>query len=216
MTNAQRRDRTLYVITCATPAATRVGTLVSLAQERGWTVCVIATPQAVKFLDITALERQTGFPVRSEYKQPGTPDVLPPADAMIAGGASFNTVNKWAQGNADNLALGLLTEAVGLGLPLVALPFLNAAQAAHPAFHRSIKELRDMGVKVLVDDEGYRPHTPHQGSKHLAAYPWALALEAIAAKATRRNAAGQQPDSSRTRRYPDRPAPTANASGPDC
>ena len=177
--NDDQRARVLYVIACATPAARRVGTLVDLAQEQGWTVCVIGTPQAVKFLDSPALEQQTGFPVRSEYKQPGTPDVLPPADAMIVGGASFNTINKWAQGNADNLALGLLTEAVGLGLPLVALPFLNAAQAAHPAFYRSVKELRDMGVRVLIDDEGYRPCQPGEGSKHLAAYPWALALDAI-------------------------------------
>lgn len=179
MTEQPQSGRVLYVITCATPAAKRIGTLVSLAQAQGWTVCVIATPQALKFLDVPVLEQQTGFPVRSEYKQPGTPDVLPSADAMIVGGASFNTINKWAHGHADNLALGLLTEAVGLGLPLVALPFLNAAQAAHPAFYRSVKELRDMGVTVLVDEEGYRPHVPHQGAKHLSEYPWGLALEAV-------------------------------------
>jgi hypothetical protein len=78
--------------------------------------------------------------------------------------------------------LGLLTEAVGLGLPLVALPFLNAAQAAHPAFYRSVKELRDMGVKVLVGAEGYEPHVPHQGSRNLPNYPWGLALEAVEAR----------------------------------
>ena len=83
MTEEHRAGRVLYVIACATPAATRIGTLVGLALGQGWTVCVIATPQALKFLDVPALERQTGFPVRSEYKQPGTPDVLPPADAMI-------------------------------------------------------------------------------------------------------------------------------------
>lgn len=105
--------------------------------------------------------------------------MLPPANALIVGGASFNTINKWAQGHADNLALGLLTEAVGLGLPLVALPFLNAAQAAHPAFYRSVEELRDMGVTVLVDDAGYAPHVPHQGSRHLHEYPWGLALAAV-------------------------------------
>jgi Flavoprotein len=179
MTDDQPNGRVLYAVTCATPAARDIDKLVFLAQGQGWTVCIIATPSAVKFLDVPALERQTEFPVRSEYKQPGTPDVLPPADAMIVGGASFNTINKWAQGNAENLALGLLTEAVGLGLPLVALPFLNAAQAGHPAFHRSVKELRDMGVKVLVGDEGYTPHVPHQGSKNLPSYPWALALRAV-------------------------------------
>lgn len=171
--------RVLYVITCATPAARNVGQLVGLAQARGWTVCVVATPSAMRFIDRVALEEQTGFPVRSDYKAPDEPDVLPPADAMIVGGASFNTINKWALGISDTLALGLLTEAIGLGLPLVALPFLNAAQAAHPAFGRSVKELREAGVKVLLGPDGYEPHQPKQGSMRLADFPWHVAVEVI-------------------------------------
>lgn len=174
-------ERVLYVVTCATPAARHVGELVSSAQGEGWMVCVIATPSALRFIDQAALEEQTGFPVRSDYKQPGTPDVLPPATAIIVGGASFNTINKWAAGISDTLALGLLTEGIGLELPLVALPFLNAAQAAHPAFNRSVRELRQAGVKVLLGDEGYTPHAPHQGSKNLSQYPWEKALQGVAA-----------------------------------
>jgi hypothetical protein len=177
--NAQQTERVLYIVTCATPAARDVGKLVGLAQADGWTVCVIATPLALRFIDQSALEQQTGYPVRSDYKQPGTPDVLPPPTAMIVGGASFNTINKWAAGISDTLALGLLTEGIGLGLPLVALPFLNAAQAAHPAFKRSVRELREARVKVLLGDEGYTPHVPHQGSKNLPSYPWEKALAAI-------------------------------------
>jgi hypothetical protein len=71
-----------------------------------------------------------GVPVRSEYKDPDASDILPPANAMIAGGVSFNTINKWAAGISDTLALGLLSEAIGLGLPLVALPFLNVGVTA--------------------------------------------------------------------------------------
>jgi phosphopantothenoylcysteine synthetase/decarboxylase len=172
-------ERVLYIVTCATPAARDVGKLVSLAQGEGWTVCVIATPLATRFIDQAALEAQTGFPVRSDYKLPGTPDVLPPATAIIVGGASSNTINKWAAGISDTLALGLLTEGIGLGLPLVALPFLNTAQAAHPAFSRSVRELRQAGVKVLLGDDGYTPVAPHQGSQNLPHYPWDKALRAV-------------------------------------
>jgi hypothetical protein len=94
--DAPQSEQVLYIVTCATPAARDVGRLVSLAQADGWTVCVIATPLALRFIDQAALEQQTGYPVRSDYKQPGTPDVLPPATAIIVGGASFNTINKWA------------------------------------------------------------------------------------------------------------------------
>jgi phosphopantothenoylcysteine synthetase/decarboxylase len=171
--------RVLYIVACATPAARDIGKLVTLAQAAGWRPFVIATPSALRFIDRPALEAQTGAPVRSEYKKPGTPDVLPPADAIVVGGASFNTINKWAAGISDTLALGLLTEGIGLGLPLAALPFLNAAQAAHPAFGRSVKELRDAGVKVLLGSEGYEPHVPHQGSKYLDQYPWHVVLAAV-------------------------------------
>lgn len=141
-------DRVLYIVTCATPAARDIGKLVTLAQDPGWRPFVIATPSALRFIDRVALESQTGAPVRSEYKEPGAPDVLPPADAIVVGGASFNTINKWAAGISDTLVLGLLTEGIGLGLPLAALPFLNAAQAAHPAFGRSVKELREAAVET--------------------------------------------------------------------
>jgi phosphopantothenoylcysteine synthetase/decarboxylase len=172
-------DRVLYIVTCATPAARDIGKLVTLAQAAGWRPSVIATPMALRFIDQPALEAQTGYPVRSDYKQPGSPDVLPPADAIVVGGASFNTINKWAAGISDTLALGLLTESIGLGLPLAALPFLNAAQAAHPAFARSVKELRDAGVKILLGSAGYEPHVPHQGSKYLDRYPWHVVLAAV-------------------------------------
>jgi phosphopantothenoylcysteine synthetase/decarboxylase len=172
-------DRVLYIVTCATPAARDIGKLVSLAQDSDWRPFVIATPSALRFIDQPALEAQTGAPVRSEYKEPDSPDVLPPAAAIVVGGASFNTINKWAAGICDTLALGLLTEGIGLGLPLAALPFLNAAQAAHPAFGRSVKELREAGAKVLLGSEGYEPHVRHQGSKYLYRYPWHLVLEAV-------------------------------------
>ncbi|MGH3940267.1 MAG: flavoprotein [Pseudonocardiaceae bacterium] len=177
----QLPSRVLYIIVCATPAARDVGKLVHLAQERGWRVCVIATPSALAFIDKTSLEEQTGFPVRHTYKQPGTKDILPPAEAMIVGGASFNTLNKWALGVSDTLALGLITEGIGLGIPIVALPFLNAAQAAHPIFGRNIENLRKAGVAVLLGGEGYEPHVPHQGSRHLSEYPWRAALDAVEA-----------------------------------
>lgn len=176
--SAPQPTRVLYVITCATLAARDIGKLVDLAQDAGWTVCVIATPTATRFIDQPALEAQTGYPVRSDYKQPGTSDVLPPADAMILGGASANTINKLAAGISDNVALGLLNEAIGLRMPLAILPFVNTALAAHPAFKRSVRELREAAVEVLLGDGGFVPNPPGQGEKKLPDYPWEAALHA--------------------------------------
>lgn len=171
--------RVLYVVACAAPPAREVHKLIAPAQESGWDVCLIATPQAMKFIDVPALEKLTTHPVRSEYKQPSEPDVLPAPDAIVVAPATFNTINKWAAGISDTLALGLITEAIGKGLPIVALPFTNRAQAAHPAFERSIGELRVWGVSVLHGPDVYPLHAPGTGSQHLDRYPWQLALATV-------------------------------------
>jgi phosphopantothenoylcysteine decarboxylase len=176
----EARKPVLYVVACAAPPAREVRKLIEPAQDAGWDVCLIATPQATKFLDIPALEALTGHPVRSEYKQPGTADVLPAPDAIIVAPATCNTINKWGAGISDTLALGLITEAIGKRLRIVAVPFTNRAQAAHPAFERNIADLRSWGVTVLYGDDVYPLHEPGQGSHHLDRYPWHLALRVLA------------------------------------
>jgi phosphopantothenoylcysteine decarboxylase len=138
----------LYLVVCAAPPALEIGELVERTQRLGWTVCVLATPRAASWIDVTALARQTGYPVRSDYKRPDEPDVLPRPDAVVAVPATFNTVNKWAAGISDTLALGVLNEALGLGLPMIVIPYTSAPLAAHPAYARSLGFLRDCGVTV--------------------------------------------------------------------
>ncbi|MEV6928058.1 flavoprotein [Dactylosporangium sp. NPDC051485] len=168
----------LYALVCGSPATQSVGKLVSLAKERGWDVCVVATPDALKWLDIPTLVKQTGHPVRHRYKYPGEPDVLPSADAMIIAPATVNTVNKWAAGIADTLALGLLVEGLGLGLPIVAVPYTNRAMAAHPAFGESIEKLRGWGVTVLYGDDVLELHPPGVGETR-SEFPWHLPLDVL-------------------------------------
>jgi phosphopantothenoylcysteine decarboxylase len=167
---------TLYVIICGGPRARHVSELIRRAQVAGWTVCAVATPQALKFLDTQELVQLTGFAVPHEYELPGESDALPPPDAFIVCPATFNTINKWAAGIADTLALGLLTEGIGKGLPIVAAPALNSAQAAHPAFQRSVALLRDNGVQVLYGPGVYEPASPGTGGRP---YDWDLPLRAL-------------------------------------
>jgi len=171
--------RVLYVIACAAPPAREVGKLIRPAQDAGWDVCLIATPQSTKFIDLAAMEQLTGHPVRSEYKHPDEPDVLPPPDAVIVAPATCNTINKWAAGISDTLALGIITEGIGKRLPIIALPFTNRAQASHPAFERSIDDLRSWGVTVLYGPDVYELHEPGEGGRQLHRYPWHLPLEVV-------------------------------------
>jgi phosphopantothenoylcysteine synthetase/decarboxylase len=171
--------RVLYVIACAAPPTRQVDRLVKLSQEQGWDVCVLTTPSGRRFADVAGLEELTGHPVRSVYKDPDEPDVLPPPDAVIVAPATVNTVNKWAAGICDTLALGILVEAIGKRLPVAALPFTNRAHAAHPAFTDNIAKLRSWGVTVLFGPDVYPLHDPGTGSRYLHLFPWEKAIAAI-------------------------------------
>jgi phosphopantothenoylcysteine decarboxylase len=149
----------IYLIVCSAPPARNIAELVALLQEAEWTVAVIPTPRASEWVNINELEAQTGLPVRADYKKPDDPDVLPRADAIAVVPATFNTINKWAAGISDTFALGILNEALGLGLPIIVAPYAKPPLAAHPAFNRSLALLEDSGVTV-TPVEGIRPADP--------------------------------------------------------
>jgi phosphopantothenoylcysteine synthetase/decarboxylase len=173
--------RVLYAIVCGSPPARDVGRLVELAQNRGWEVCVICTPDGLKFVDVPGLAAQTGHPVRTRYKNPGDPDVLPVPVAIIVAPATLNTINKWAAGIADTLALGLMVEAIGLRIPIIVIPYTNSAMAAHPAFERNIARLRSWGITVLYGEDVIKLHPPGTGDSRLEKFPWQLAIDALPA-----------------------------------
>jgi phosphopantothenoylcysteine synthetase/decarboxylase len=164
--------RVLYLVSCASRPAQRIQEFVPLAQAQGWDVCVITTPQATKFVDIPLLEQLTGHPVRSEYKRPEEPDVLPRADAIVVFPATVNTLNKWALGIMDTLALGLLCEYMGMNMPVLAIPCVLTGSGldTHPAFSRSIAFLRGCGVRVIYEPEKYPPKNE---------VPWEIILDEL-------------------------------------
>lgn len=173
-----QQTKTLYIVVCAAGPAPDVGILVGMAQEEGWTVQVIATPAAVSFIDVEALEKQTGRPVRHTHRKPGQPR-SPKADAIIIAPATFNTINKLANGIADNYALDVVNEAIGLGLPVAILPFVNSAYVARKPFQRSVELLRQEGVLVLIGTGLFEPHKAKGGEVKMGEFPWKEALARI-------------------------------------
>ncbi|MFB7499418.1 flavoprotein [Streptomyces sp. NPDC056161] len=172
----------LQIVVCAAGVAADVGRLITAAQERHWDVGVTATPQGLGFLDTERVEAQTGRPIRSAWRSPGEPRPTRTADAIAVAPASFNTVNKWAAGISDNLALGVLCEAPAMGIPVAVLPYLNSAQAAHPAYRQSLERLREMGVLI----GSYEPHRPKAGGR-ADRYRWEDVLELLAPRLSARS-----------------------------
>ncbi len=170
--------RVLYLVICAAGPASRIDVMVNLARAAGWSVHCLATPAAVEyFLDVPALTTLTGHPVRTTYRTSEN-EPLPRADTIVVAPATYNTINKWAAGIADNYVLNQLAELTGLGVHTVVLPFVNQGLAANQVFVRSVEELRQAGVRVLFGPGEFEPHPPRTGGAVLDTYPWDRALAA--------------------------------------
>src|SRR5690242_1585280 len=140
----------LYLLVCAAPPAQQIPDFLPLLQAKGWDVCVIATPQATRWIDIPTLETMTGHLVRTDYKLPHEADPLPKAEVILGMPLTFNTINKWAQGIGDTLVTSLLCECLGRGTPpIVGVPCLKMDLVRHPAFGKSMALLREYGVHLL-------------------------------------------------------------------
>jgi phosphopantothenoylcysteine synthetase/decarboxylase len=181
MTSEPAGGPVLSVVVCGAGPATDVDKLVSLAQARGWIVNLVATPSAVPFLDMPKLDAMTGMTIRSEYASPkaGSARSMSAAEAIIVAPATYNTICKLALGISDTYALGILAEAIGRGVRVVILPFVNSALASRRPFNEAVAALRTEGVRVLLGADEWTPHPPGTGGERIKVFPWHLALDAL-------------------------------------
>lgn len=165
----------MTVVVCGAGPASFTAALIGQAIELGWAVQVVATPSALAFVDVAAIEKQTGNPVRSQYSPPGSARSQIP-DLIVVAPATYNTICKWAFGTSDTYALGLLAELTGMGIPVIVLPYVNAALARRAPFRRAIESLREEGVHILLGPGAIEPHQPRSGADP-SQFPWHLGLD---------------------------------------
>jgi phosphopantothenoylcysteine decarboxylase len=110
--------------------------------------------------------------VRVHARRPGESDPFPPADAVLAAPLTFNTINKWASGITDTVALGLLNELLSSQLPIVAAPCVKAALRAHPAYAANVQFLARAGTHFLDQDL-----LSSRGPDGLMIFDWAAVLQ---------------------------------------
>ena len=166
----------LSVVVCGAAPTAGVGVLIRIAQQRSWTVRAIPTPEALSFVDPAALESMTGNAVEVGYRSPA--DLPPPRpDAVVVAPATFNTVNKAAQGIADTHGLGVIAEAIGREVPVVMVPWVNSPLAAREPFRRSLAQLRHEGVDILLREDDPVPRPFGVDGSDIDIFPWQLALD---------------------------------------
>jgi phosphopantothenoylcysteine synthetase/decarboxylase len=169
--------RTLYIVTCGAPLASRVGDGVRAAQERGWTSYVIPTDAALPWLEGQNL---SDAPVLTGNRKPGEPKRTPKADAVAVVPMTFNTLNAWANGNAHTYPLTTLCAALGSRTPTAAVPFAKHDLAGHPAWLASLAVIRYAGIRIIDPHDGstssLKPIESGTGDRVAEAFRWEWVL----------------------------------------
>jgi phosphopantothenoylcysteine synthetase/decarboxylase len=166
--------RWLYLVVAAAPPALRIAEFVTALQAAGWNVAVIATPAAAGWIELDALAAETGCTTHVHTREPRAQEPLPRATAVVAAPMTFNSINKWAAGTSDNLALGILNEMLGTGVPIVAVPCVKAVLRKHPAYEESIGRLTRAGISMMDPDAVTR-----RADDGLATFAWPQILATL-------------------------------------
>jgi phosphopantothenoylcysteine synthetase/decarboxylase len=147
-----------YLVLSGTTTAARCPELLRGLVGLGFsTVIALPTPNAARVIAPRDLADVAGVRVVESYFDAAIRP-SPPRGVVLFAPCSFNSLNKLAQGIADNLALSVVAEAIGRGTPVIVAPSLNAPLLAHPQAQASLKTLPSWGVTVVPPvDEGDGP-----------------------------------------------------------
>jgi len=139
-------------------AAYKVAYLISKLVQNGFEVKTVVTKSALKFIGEATLEGLTGYPVYSDSFESGKMmshiNLTKWADLTILVPADANTINKYANGIADNLVTSLFL-AHDFEKPYLIAPAMNVAMYNHPSTQNSLSVLKKWGMKVLPTEDGY-------------------------------------------------------------
>jgi phosphopantothenoylcysteine synthetase/decarboxylase len=157
-------ERSLTLVVCGAPLAARAGEVADALRE-GWSVSVVVTDAAGQW-----------FVKPSEHDRPR------PA-LVVACPLTFNTANKVAAGIMDTSAAGTLCDALGAGVPVVAVPMVNNRLWGHPAWASTLRTLAEAGVRFVDPRTGEvgepRPVQSGTGPEVVAAFDPAWVVAAI-------------------------------------
>lgn len=138
---------------CGGIAAYKACELVSLAQKAGWSVRVVMTKNATRFVGATTFEGLTGHAVMVDtFARDGAMDHIdwPKwADVACLAPATANGLAKLAQGIADD-ALSTTFLALRRGTPCVLAPAMNTEMWENPAVIRNMEWLGDQERYLVV------------------------------------------------------------------
>lgn len=139
-------------------AAYKAAYLISKLVQNNFEVQTVVSESALHFIGKATLEGLSGKAVLSDTYENGKMmnhiNLVKWADLVILCPASANTINKLANGIADNLVTSLFL-AHDWNKPYLIAPAMNSNMYHHPITKKSLGVLESLGVKILPTDSGY-------------------------------------------------------------
>jgi phosphopantothenoylcysteine synthetase/decarboxylase len=145
--------RCTLVLTGA-PLAERCTDIVGALQGAGYEVDLVVTESASAWVDVDRVSGATGAEARIHAQPDATSPRKPLPDVVVVCPATFNTINKVAQGIADTRTHSFLCECVGAGVRLLVVPAINDRLWNHPALGSSLQMLAGAGALFLDSQTG--------------------------------------------------------------
>lgn len=146
----------IYLLVTGAATARRVPELIEGLAGIVPNLVTVLTPNARQVVSPRELAMVPGHQIIESYFDES---ILPrPADGVVlVAPCTFNSLNKLAQGIADNLALSIAAEAIGRDTPVVVAVSVNLPLWKHPRTKESVETLRIWGVEVIepVSDGDY-------------------------------------------------------------
>jgi Flavoprotein len=129
----------LTLVVCGAPLAVRAGDISAALSAAGWSVSTVWSTAATA--------------VWAGIDDADTPQ-RPRPDLVVACPLTFNTANKIVAGVMDTPVTGTSCDALGAGVPIVAVPMANTRLWGHPTWTTTLATLHDWGVTLLDPADG--------------------------------------------------------------
>ena len=139
-------------------ACAKASGLISLWKKAGHNVKVIASHSALEFIGLATLEGLSGNPVMTAVFETNNMmdhiNVSRETDLIVLAPATANTINKLANGVADDVITTTWIAAQELKKPMYIAPAMNTKMWDYPATQKSVSLLQEWGVKILSPQDG--------------------------------------------------------------
>jgi len=138
-------------------AAYKAAELVRLMVKRSWTVQVVMTAGAERFVAPLTFQTLSRNPVgRGLFDEPEewSPEHISyaqSADVLVIAPCTANVIGKLANGLADDL---LSATALATSSPIVIAPAMNDGMWSNPAVQENLQKLRSRGVRTVEPGTG--------------------------------------------------------------